>query len=218
MSAAPFVLRAPRTTTIAVLFAGLLGACQAPAGDRTVLRDSSPGIVGRDRVPSAPPMPDTADIFVEVELAARQVRVIGPSGDTLAQHAVAVGSPEWPTRTGRWAIEQVVLNPEWVPPDETWAEEREPKAPGEPDNPLGAAQLVYDLPRTIHGTNDPSSIGKAVSHGSIRVTNTDALALARLMMRQTGIGDADERLARAAAERQVKQVIDLPKVVPIRVY
>jgi hypothetical protein len=37
-------------------------------------------------------------------------------------------------------------------------------------------------------------------------------------MERTGITDVDGRLTRAASARTEKQVIDLPKVVPIRVY
>jgi lipoprotein-anchoring transpeptidase ErfK/SrfK len=203
---------------IASLSATLAIAACTPPNPQDRPADSASVAIGADSARPAVNVPDTADVRVEVDLTARQVRVLGMAGDTLAQHRVAIGSPEWPTRTGIWTIGQVVLNPSWTPPDESWAEAREPKESGAPDNPLGVAQLVYDLPRTIHGTNDASSIGKAVSHGSIRVSNTDALALSRLILERTGTPDVSERLARASAERAVKQVIDLPKVVPIRVY
>jgi lipoprotein-anchoring transpeptidase ErfK/SrfK len=190
-----------------------VGACAPPREaappDSTVALDTT--------TPPRQTGPDTADIAFVVDLATRRVHVYTRDGDTLSSHAVAVGSAEWPTRTGSWTISQVVLNPEWVPPDESWAEERESKAPGAPDNPLGAAQLVYDLPRTIHGTNNPSSIGKAVSHGSLRVTNTDALSLSRLVMERTGVPDVPAKMEQAQRERTTKQIIELPQVVPIRV-
>ena len=88
----------------------------------------------------------------------------------------------------------------------------------DPDNPLGQAQLVYDLPRSIHGTNAPSSIGKAVSHGSIRATNQAVLALAELLMQRTGVGSASEIVQSAQRARTVKRVVDLPQLVPIRVF
>lgn len=169
-------------------------------------------------VPTVPTAPDSADIRFEVDLAARVVRVLGVGTDTLAVHPVAIGSKEWPTQTGSWAINQVVLNPEWIPPDESWAEEREPRKSGDPKNPLGRAQLVYDMPRTIHGTTDPTSVGKPVSHGSLRVTNTVALALAKLVLERSGSTNAAELIQRAAADRSEKQIINLTRVVPIRVY
>lgn len=162
---------------------------------------------------------DSTDFRVEVDIAARRVRVLDASNDTLAQHDIAVGSAEWPTRPGEWTISQVVLNPEWIPPtDESWAEDAENVLPGDPDNPLGHAQLVYDLPRSIHGTNAPESIGQAVSHGSIRATNESVLALAELLMRGTGVERAAELVSASQRERTTKRVVNLPHLVPIRVY
>lgn len=162
---------------------------------------------------------DSLDIRVEVDIAARRVRVLDANSDTLAQHRIAVGSKEWPTRPGDWAITQVVLNPEWTPPkDESWAKNEKVSPPGSPANPLGRAQLVYDLPRSIHGTNAPSSIGKAVTHGSIRATNAAVLAMAQLLLERTGVEGASEIIQGAKRDRTTKRVIDLPRVVPIRVY
>ncbi len=158
-----------------------------------------------------------ADLRLEVDLAARKLYVI--KGDRrLATHPVAVGSPEWPTKTGEWNVTQVVFNPEWIPPDETWAEQKERRAPGDPKNPLGAAQLVYDPPRTIHGTNEPASIGKAVSHGSIRLSNAVILQLARQALEEGGVPKDDAWLQRVQANRTQKEVVDLARQIPIRVY
>lgn len=162
---------------------------------------------------------DSLDLRVEVDIAARRVRVLDARGDTLAQHGIAVGSKEWPTRAGEWTISQVVLNPEWIPPaEESWAKDEKGSQPGDPDNPLGFAQLVYDLPRSIHGTNAPASIGKAVSHGSIRATNESVLALAELLLQRTGVERAPQLVQEAQQDRSTKRVIDLPQLVPIRVF
>ena len=66
--------------------------------------------------------------------------------------------------------------PDWHPPAEMI--ERQPYLPrfmaGGPGNPLGARALY--LGRTvyrIHGTNQPSTIGKFVSSGCIRMLNED---------------------------------------------
>lgn len=96
---------------------------------------------------------DTANVRVEVDLTSREVRVIRDERDTMATFPLAIGSTEWPTRTGSWIVDQVVLNPEWIPPDESWAEAQDGKQPGDRTNPLGRAQIVYDLPRSNHGTS-----------------------------------------------------------------
>lgn len=156
-------------------------------------------------------------IRLEVDVAARRLTVYDRDR-SIATHAVAVGSPEWPTRTGEWNVQQVVWNPEWTPPDESWAEQRTPKKSGAPDNPLGRAQLVYDPPRTIHGTNDPASIGKAVSHGSIRLPNAVVVQLGRQLMEATGAGKDEAWYREAQQKRTEKRIVDLPQRVPIRVF
>jgi lipoprotein-anchoring transpeptidase ErfK/SrfK len=168
-------------------------------------------------VSTIPATPATADIRIEVDLTARQLHVI--KGDQrIASHPVAVGSVQWPTKTGDWTITQVVWNPDWNPPDESWAEEREPRESGDPKNPMGRAQLVYDPPRSIHGTNQPSSIGKPVSHGSIRLSNEAIVQLARQVMESAGAGKDEEWYRQVQKNRRQKQVVDLPRGVPIRVY
>ena len=154
---------------------------------------------------------------LEVNVAARRLYVY--DGDQrVASYRVAVGSPEWPTQTGEWSIKQVVWNPEWIPPDESWAEQRTPKKPGAPDNPLGRAQLIYDPPRTIHGTNEPASIGRPVSHGSIRLANADVVQLARRLMETTGVKQDDAWYRRVQQNRTEKVPVDLPQRVAIKVF
>ncbi|MDB5606336.1 MAG: L,D-transpeptidase [Bradyrhizobium sp.] len=70
--------------------------------------------------------------------------------------------------------------PDWHPPAEMIA--RQPYLPrfmaGGPGNPLGArAMYLGSSEYRIHGTNDPSTIGKFVSSGCIRLTNEDVADL-----------------------------------------
>jgi lipoprotein-anchoring transpeptidase ErfK/SrfK len=175
----------------------------APADDSASSSTASPG--------------SSSALRVEVDLKARRLYLY-ENGRRVETHRVAIGSEKWPTQTGEWTIKQVIFNPEWIPPDETWAEEREPKKSGAPDNPLGRAQLVYDPPRTIHGTNQPSSIGTNVSHGSIRMNNAEIVALAKRIMSASGAPRDEAWYAKAATQRTEKQVVDLPTPVPITVH
>ena len=70
--------------------------------------------------------------------------------------------------------------PDWYPPPEMIA--RQPYLPrmvtGGPGNPLGArAMYIGGTEYRIHGTNDPTTIGKHVSSGCIRMTNDNAIDL-----------------------------------------
>jgi lipoprotein-anchoring transpeptidase ErfK/SrfK len=79
-----------------------------------------------------------------------------------------------------WSGTQTITNkkewPDWTPPDEMI--QRQPYLPrfmaGGPGNPLGArAMYLGGTVYRIHGTNDPTTIGKRVSSGCIRLTNED---------------------------------------------
>lgn len=90
-----------------------------------------------------------------------------------------------------WAGEaQVAMKrrwPRWVPPAEMVARDANASKwasgqPGGPDNPLGARALYLfangvDTMYRLHGTNEPSSIGKAVSSGCVRLLNQDIAEL-----------------------------------------
>ncbi len=162
-----------------------------------------------------PPTPEP-ELELEVDLSDRELRVYR-GGELEATHPVAVGSEEWPTPTGEWTIGQVVWNPRWIPPEEEWAEEEEVAEPGDPENPLGRAQLVYSPPNTIHGTNAPESVGQAVSHGSIRVTNEVAMELAREVMEAGGAGRDESWYQAVRDDPTRRESVAIPNAIPIRV-
>ncbi|MEW6189433.1 MAG: L,D-transpeptidase family protein [Actinomycetota bacterium] len=95
--------------------------------------------------------------------------------DLLKVYPIAVGRRSFPTPIGHFRIIRKDINPTWYPPD--WADVRHPVPPG-PRNPLGNRRLLLSNPKYgIHGTNRPSSIGKAVTHGCIRMYPSDILEL-----------------------------------------
>jgi lipoprotein-anchoring transpeptidase ErfK/SrfK len=91
------------------------------------------------------------------------------------RYGVGVGREGF-TWSGVQTISRKAEWPDWHPPAEMIA--RQPYLPrfmaGGPGNPLGArAMYLGSSQYRIHGTNDPSTIGKFVSSGCIRLTNED---------------------------------------------
>ena len=82
---------------------------------------------------------------------------------------------------GQAFVEGKYVNPAWAPPPMIRAEN--PHLPavipgGAPNNPMGVAALTLRGGEyAIHGTNRPSSVGGFVSHGCIRMSNSDIRAL-----------------------------------------
>ena len=197
-----------------VAFALLASACSV-ADDSNAANDAAQR--NAPAAPAGPPAPATPKMRIEVNLTQKQLHVYVDE-QMVTHYPVAVGSAEWPTPTGEWTIGQVIFNPRWVPPkDESWAKDEKEAEPGAPDNPLGVVQLVYSPPNSIHGTNKPESIGKAVSHGSIRISNENGVALAKEVMKHGGAPKDEAWVQNALANKTERQEVSLPNAIPIRV-
>src|SRR5450759_3788784 len=95
------------------------------------------------------------------------------------RYGIGVGRQGF-TWAGVKQIERKAEWPDWIPPQEMI--ERQPYLPrfvaGGPGNPLGArAMYLGGTEYRIHGTNDPTTIGKQVSSGCIRLTHDDVINL-----------------------------------------
>ena len=105
-------------------------------------------------------------------------------GDRALRFPVGVGRAGM-TWTGSARVEGKFIRPAWSPPDMIRREN--PRLPevipgGAANNPMGDAALTLRGGEyAIHGTNRPSSIGGFVSHGCIRMYNSDIRALFRLV-------------------------------------
>jgi lipoprotein-anchoring transpeptidase ErfK/SrfK len=100
-------------------------------------------------------------------------------GGKALRYGIGVGRQgfEW---SGTETIVRKAEWPDWTPPPAMVA--RQPYLPrwigGGPGNPLGARALYLgNTDYRIHGTNDPSSIGKHMSSGCIRLLNADVIDL-----------------------------------------
>ncbi|MEO6263445.1 MAG: L,D-transpeptidase [Luteimonas sp.] len=141
------------------------------AGEEIVV----PNVIGADTLPKAEK--------VVVDKSDATVSLVDAAGKTYAQFPATMGSEHDPLPIGDWTIEGVAKDPTFhYNPDLFWdADPKHSKAtiPSGPNNPVGVVWV--DLSKEhygIHGTPVPSTIGKTQSHGCIRLTNWDALALA----------------------------------------
>ncbi len=102
------------------------------------------------------------------------------TGDGKAiQYRIAVGKDRF-AWTGQERVTRKAMWPDWRPPADM--RKRRPELPplveGGPDNPLGARALYLgNTLYRIHGSNEPGTIGQAVSSGCIRLSNEDVIDL-----------------------------------------
>ncbi|MCS0494857.1 L,D-transpeptidase [Ancylobacter sp. MQZ15Z-1] len=113
-----------------------------------------------------------------VDTGARFLYLIEPGGKAL-RYGIGVGREGF-AWSGTQRISSKREWPDWRPPAEMVA--RRPDLPdmmpGGPDNPLGARALYLgNTLYRIHGSNEPGTIGQAVSSGCIRMRNDDVIDL-----------------------------------------
>jgi lipoprotein-anchoring transpeptidase ErfK/SrfK len=117
---------------------------------------------------------------IVVSLEDRKLALI-EDGQVKKIYNVAVGKPSTPSPQGAFTIERRVANPVYHHNGRT-------VEPG-PANPVGTRWMGLSVKGYgIHGTNEPTSIGKAASHGCIRMGKADLEDL----YAQVAVGDAVE--------------------------
>ena len=113
--------------------------------------------------------------------------VVRDAGGKILMHApVTTGSSKDPLPIGDWKVTGVAWNPTFnYNPDLFWDADpahAKAKIPAGPNNPVGVVWVDINKPHFgLHGTPEPSTIGRTESHGCIRLTNWDATRLGRLV-------------------------------------
>jgi lipoprotein-anchoring transpeptidase ErfK/SrfK len=166
--------------------------------------------------PVAKPAEPTGPLNLLASLKQRTLYVaIGQT--PIRKFPVAIGAKKHPTPQGLFGIQHIVWNPSWHPPDAKWAKGKQAKKPGDPDNPMRVVKIFFQEPDYyIHGTLDEDSLGAAASHGCLRMSESDAATLARLIMERGGAPKPEawhDKVAGASSSADVK----LPRPVPFRI-
>jgi lipoprotein-anchoring transpeptidase ErfK/SrfK len=125
------------------------------------------------------------------------------------RYGIGVGRDGF-TWSGTQTITKKAEWPDWTPPPEMIA--RQPYLPrwvgGGPGNPLGArAMYLGNTDYRIHGTNDPTTIGKHVSSGCIRLANSDVMDLYSRVGVGTKVIVLPNDPRQAAVERQASNQV-----------
>lgn len=124
--------------------------------------------------------PSVPQRLIVVSLEDRKLALV-ENGQVKKVYSVAVGKPSTPSPEGAFTIERRVANP-------TYYHDGRTVLPG-PHNPVGTRWMGLSVHGYgIHGTNEPGSIGKAASHGCIRMAKADLEELFELV----AVGDRVE--------------------------
>lgn len=155
-----------------------------PEGRSTQPAPNPEGTSGKNA--AAADLKSRPEVVVTVSESAAALSVKDATGRLVMYAPVTSGSEHDPLPIGEWKVNGVQMNPPFrYNPDLFWdADPAHTKAviPPGPNNPVGVVWI--DLSKEhygLHGTPEPSAIGRSASHGCVRLTNWDALKLAGLV-------------------------------------
>ena len=136
--------------------------------------------------PAATAKPAASALEVLISGATKSLVVRDAGGKVLLHAPVTVGSSKDPLPIGDWKVVGVSWNPTFnYNPDLFWdadSTHAKAKIPPGPNNPVGVVWVDINKEHFgLHGTPEPSTIGRTESHGCIRLTNWDATRLGRLV-------------------------------------
>jgi lipoprotein-anchoring transpeptidase ErfK/SrfK len=120
----------------------------------------------------------------------KQVRAYDADGNLVVAYPATIGSTDTPSPSGTVTVERIAVDPEYTyNPKVNFKQGENDKVltiPPGPNGPVGSIWIALSKPTYgIHGTPEPSRIGKTSSHGCVRLTNWDAAELAKMV--QPGI-------------------------------
>jgi len=115
-----------------------------------------------------------------------QVLAYGEDGALIAAYPATIGSTDTPSPVGTHTVQRIALDPGYTyNPKINFKQGDNDKVleiPPGPNGPVGTVWIALSKPSYgIHGTPEPSKIGKTNSHGCIRLTNWDATELAKMV-------------------------------------
>ena len=118
--------------------------------------------------------------------AKKQVRAYDAYDKLVAVYPATIGSTDTPSPVGTHAVARIAFDPEYTyNPKINFKQGQNDKIltiPPGPNGPVGSIWIALDKPTYgIHGTPEPSTIGKTESHGCVRLTNWDAHELAKIV-------------------------------------
>jgi lipoprotein-anchoring transpeptidase ErfK/SrfK len=159
------------------------------------------------------------DIKVTVDVPAFRL-TLWQNGKEVKTYKIGVGMKKYPLAIGERKIEQVIWNPDWVPPDSDWVSEHSGVKSGEtipasdPRNPIGKVKMPLGGGYLIHEAHGVGDWGNLVSHGCVRMVRSDLYDLAEKIVAARQLPVSAKKIASAKRTKK-KLVANLDEPLPI---
>jgi hypothetical protein len=173
------------------------------------------------RIEKAALQPGEPDIEITVNVPAFRL-TLWQNGKEVKTYPIGVGQKDFPIAIGERQATEVIWNPAWIPPDSDWVHERSGVRPGEiikasdPRNPLGKLKIPLGGGYLIHQAKGVGDLGGLVSHGCVRMLQSDLYDLAEKIVAARSSPVTKKQIERAKrGSRQLMAKLDEPLIVDI---
>ncbi len=161
------------------------------------------------------------DLKITINVPAFQM-TLWQDGKEVKSYPVGVGLLEYPIVVGPREATSIEWNPVWIPPSSDWIEKSSTVKAGEivlptdPRNPLGKVKIPLGYGYLLHQAKGPGDMGSLVSHGCVRVMQSDLYDLAEKIVAARSLDVPASKIA--AAKRNKKTLIArLDPIVPVEI-
>jgi lipoprotein-anchoring transpeptidase ErfK/SrfK len=179
----------------------------AGGGDESARSDKVTG----GRIERAEVQPGNGKVRVTLNVPAFEL-TLWQNGKEVGVYPVGVGKREFPVPIGERRAREIILNPEWIPPDSEWVRESKNVEPyeripaGDPDNPLGKIKFPLGDAYLLHEAQGTSDLGNLVSHGCVRIMRSDIFDLAKKIVVARGIADGEGKIEQSKNDMERRAI------------
>lgn len=154
--------------------------------------------------------PGNGNIRVTINVPAFEM-TLWQDDKEVKSYPIGIGVREYPLPISLRQGTSIEWNPVWIPPSSDWIEKSstvkagEVVLPTDPRNPLGKVKIPLGYGYLIHQAKGPGDIGSLVSHGCVRVMQSDLYDLSEKIVAARSLAVTPEQIA--AAKRTKKTLI-----------
>ena len=165
--------------------------------------------------------PGDGDLKITINVPSFQM-TLWQNGKEVKTYPIGVGLKDYPIYIGLRQASAVIWNPAWIPPDSDWVHESKTVQAGEiilptdARNPLGKIKIPLGDGYLIHQAKGAGDLGSLVSHGCVRVMQTDLYDLTDKITVARQLDVTGEQIAEA---KQTKKTLtaELESVIPVEI-
>ena len=207
-------------TSLLLAFFAFSGAASAQSYMSDIKRDSARSDKRTGgKIEKTALVPGGGNLKITVNVPAFQM-TLWQDGKEVKTYPVGVGLKEFPIYIGTLRASAVIWNPDWIPPSSDWVHESKTVKAGEvikasdKRNPLGKIKIPLGNSYLIHQAKGVGDLGNLVSHGCVRVLQSDLFDLSEKIVAARALSITPKEIANA---KRTKNTFIAPIEAPIPV-